>query len=185
MKKCAFLLSLLFAASCIPLRVAPSIKDYKVTSGKRFKRGLPKKTTFIFEDPKDANEFYSYINIKFGLDDHFVDVEVPFELEGKEYYFSFYEVEINDKALNLLPIAIDVAAHTATHKDEFEPFIATTGNTILREGNWYIAMEVFSKTEKDCLAENSVSKEVLLPYLRDLKEEYLSTHNYNEVVFKN
>ncbi len=185
MKKLVLLLSFLFSVSCIPLRVAPSIKDYKVTSGKRFKKGLPKKTTFIFEDPKNANEFYSYVNIKFGLDDHFVDVEVPFELEGKEYYFSFYEVEINDKALNLLPIAIDVAACAATDNDEFEPFVATTDNTILREGNWYIAIEVFSETEKDCLAESSTAREVLLPYLRALKEEYLSTHNYHEVVFKN
>lgn len=54
-----------------------------------------------------------------------------------------------------------------------------------RIGNWYIAIEVFSSTEKDCLREDSISKDVVLPYLRNLKQEYISTHNYNEAVFKN
>jgi len=46
-------------------------------------------------------------------------------------------------------------------------------------------MEVFSDTEKDCLREGSVSRDIVLSYLRDLKNEYLATDNYNEVVFKN
>lgn len=83
------LLCVLLVQSCIPLRVAPTIKDYKVTKGKRFKKGLPKKNVFVFEDPKDADEFYNYINTKFQLNDYYVDVQVHFLLRTKRIIFLF------------------------------------------------------------------------------------------------
>ncbi|MBR9855317.1 MAG: hypothetical protein GYB37_12195 [Algicola sp.] len=173
-------LAVVFLASCIPLRIAPNIKDYKITQGKKFKRGLPKKTVFVFEDPKDANEFYSYVNTKFQLDDYYVDVQVPFSIKGKNYYFSFYEVEIPTKTINLVPLALDAALSKAADMDPMFDEVHTS-----RIGNWYIAMEIFSTTEDDCLSKDSVSRELVLSYLRDLKNEYLATDNYNEIVFKN
>ncbi len=171
---------LFFLNSCIPIRIAPNIKDYKLTKGKRFKRGLPKKTVFVFEDPKDANEFYSYINTKFQLKDYYVDVEVPFYIDDRAFYFSFYEVEIPTKTINLIPMAFDVMLNQTADMD---PILEDAYSS--RTGNWYIAMEVFSDTEKDCLTESSVSRDMVLSYLRALKNEYLATSNYNEVVFKN
>lgn len=44
---------------CIPLRIAPTIKDYKVTQRKKFKKSLPKRYMFHFPDPKPANQFYT------------------------------------------------------------------------------------------------------------------------------
>jgi len=171
---------LFFLNSCIPIRIAPNIKDYKLTKGKRFKRGLPKKTVFVFEDPKDANEFYSYINTKFQLKDYYVDVEVPFYIDDRAFYFSFYEVEIPTKTINLIPMAFDVMLNQTADMDPIFDEAHTS-----RIGNRYIAMEVFSDTEKDCLSENSISREIVLAYLRELKNEYLATDNYNEIVFKN
>jgi len=184
-KFAAILLGLFFLNSCIPIRIAPNISDYKVVKGKRFKRGLPKKTTFIFEDPKEANQFYEYVNIKYNLEDYYVDVQVPFEVDRKEFFFSFYEVEINDKMINLFPLVFDVAANATLQNEDFETYATNEDTTILRKGNWYIAIEVFSATIKDCLHEESEERDIVLPYLRALKNEYLSTHNYNEVVFKN
>ncbi|MEO9512882.1 MAG: hypothetical protein ABJN84_05810 [Flavobacteriaceae bacterium] len=166
--------------SCIPIRIAPNIKDYKITKGKRFKRGLPKKTVFVFEDPKDADEFYNYINTKFQLKDYYVDTEVPFTIENETFYFSFYEVEIPTKTINLIPLVVDGIISQTT---EMDPMLEDVHS--FRIGNWYIAIEVFSGTGKDCLKEDSISKDMVLPYLRKLKQEYISTHNYNEVVFKN
>lgn len=171
---------LVFFGSCIPIRIAPSIKDYKLTHGKRFKRELPKKNVFVFEDPKEANEFYNYINTKFQLDDYYVDVQVPFLIDSSTFYFSFYEVEIPTKTINLLPMVLDVALNKSADMD---PMLEDAYST--RIGNWYIAMEVFSDSEEDCLSENSVSRDRVLSYLRELKNEYLATNNYNEVVFKN
>ncbi|WP_350286740.1 hypothetical protein [uncultured Croceitalea sp.] len=179
------LFALFILQSCIPLRVAPSIPDYKLTQGKRFKKGLPKKTTFVFQDPKEAHEFYDYINTKFELQDYYVDVEVPFSVDGNDFFFSYYEVEILDKGINLVPLLFDVTLNVALGNDDMETYTATEENTLARVGNYYIAIEVFSKTEKDCLHEESISRPIVLPYLRALKEEYFSTYNYNEVVFKN
>jgi len=53
-----------------------------------------------------------------------------------------------------------------------------------RKRSWYLATEVYSDTETDCLVETSFSREVVLKYLRTLKKEYLATYNYNETVFK-
>lgn len=181
MRKSLFLVFVLgIFISCIPLRIAPNIKEDKLTKGKRFKKGLPDKTVFVFEDPKDANEFYNYINTKFQLNDYFVDVEVPFEIEGSTYYFSFYEVEIPTKTINLVPLVLDGILSQAADMDPVFDELHTS-----RVGNWYIAMEVFNDLEKDCLREGSVSRDIVLPYLRELKSEYLTTNNYNEVVFKN
>lgn len=176
------LLSLLLVVytSCIPLRIAPNIKDYKVTKGKAFKRGLPKKTMFIFEDPKEENEFYNYINTKFDLNDYYVDVEIQFELDGEEFFFSFYEVEIPTKTINLIPLVMDGILSQTTEMDPVFEDVHTS-----RIGNWYLAIEVFSDKQKDCLHEESIHRQKLLTYLGQLKNEYLNTVNYNEVVFKN
>nr|WP_298792797.1 hypothetical protein [uncultured Allomuricauda sp.] len=166
--------------SCVPLRIAPTIKDYRVVKGKKFKKGLPKKTMFIFEDPKEENEFYNYINTKFDLNDYYVDVEIPFELDGEEFFFSFYEVEIPTKTINLIPLIMDGILSQTTEMDPVFEDVHTS-----RIGNWYLAIEVFSDKEQDCLHENSSYIQKLLTYLGQLKNEYLNTGNYNEVVFKN
>ena len=186
MKKITILIcGILFSFSCIPLQVAPKISDYKTVKGKRFKKGLPKKTLFVFEDPKAAGEFYDFINTKYQLDDYYVDVEVPFQLEDEGYYFSFYEIDKKNTSLNLLPLLFDMGLNAALGNEDFETYTATEDNSIARKGNFYIAIEVFSKTDKDCLFENYQNQKRVLAYLRALKEEYLSTHNYNEIVFKN
>ena len=186
MKKLSIILFWVFLFhSCIPLKVAPKVPDYKTIKGKRFKKGLPKRTVFVFEDPKEAGEFYDYINTKYQLQDHYVDVEVPFQIENSTYYFSFYEVDINHTSLNLLPLLFDVGLNAALGNDDFDTYAATNNNSIRRKGNFYVAMEAFSKTEEDCLSQTYENRTRVLAYLHDLKEEYLSTYNYNEVVFKN
>lgn len=169
----------LILQSCIPIRIAPTIDDYKLSKGKRFKKSLPKREMFIFNDAKDAEEFYNFVNIKFQLNDENVYDDVPFIYGDDQFFFSWYEVEIPNKSINLLPIFID-AALTASDMDP-----VLENNYSSRKGNWYLAIEVYNDLEADCLAENSLSKEKVLKYLRALKTEYLATHNYNETIFKN
>ncbi|MEN1784683.1 MAG: hypothetical protein AAGF77_06030 [Bacteroidota bacterium] len=157
MKSVVLLVILVAIQSCIPLRVAPNIEDYKLKNGRKFKKGLPKKTVFVFEDPKDAGAFYDYVNTKYQLKDHYVDVEVPFELNGETYYFSFYEVEHIDKHLDLFPLFFDVAVNGVLGNDDFEQYTSSNAQAVKRKGNWYIALEVFTRTEKDCLSKTSNS----------------------------
>ena len=136
------LFSLFLFSSCIPLRIAPKIKDHKIIQGKRFKRSLPKRQMFIFEDPKEANAFYDYINTKFTLEHQQVYDDVPFRLNEKQFFFAFYEVEIPTKTINLIPIMIDGLLDQA----EMDPVLEDVHSS--RVGNWYLAIEVYSDEEK-------------------------------------
>lgn len=178
-------ISFLFLNSCIPLRIAPNINDYRITKGESFKRDLPKREMFVFEDPKDVDHFYDFVNTTFRLNDEKVYDDVPFSTNGRQYFFSFYEVEIPDKTINLFPVLLDVFTNAALGNNDMDPYFSGEDTGYSRVGNWYIAIEVYSDFEKDCLQMNSLSREAVLEYLRTLKREYLSTNNYNEVVFKN
>ncbi len=134
---------------------------------------------FVFEDPKDANEFYDFINIKFGLEDYSVDVDVPFHTNDIKYGFSFYEVEIPNKTLNLVPVMADVLLASA----ELDPIFEEIHES--RKGNFYIAIEVYDEYGNDVLLENSSNRKEVIQFLSELKNQYLRTNNYNEVVFKN
>ncbi|MEO9893537.1 hypothetical protein [Aurantibacter sp.] len=167
--------------SCIPLRIAPDIDTYKISKGKKFKRGLPKRQMFIFEDSKQAGEFYEFVNAKYKLGDVDVYDDIPFQIGGLDYFFAFYEIDIPDKSVNFLPVLFEQAFNaTLNIEDEnsAEP-------VELRKDNFYIAIEVYSDFEKDCLSSEALSKESVLNYLSTLRQEYLTTNNYNELVFKN
>ncbi|MBC6997575.1 hypothetical protein [Cytophaga sp. FL35] len=182
MKSLFAILFVFVISSCIPVRVAPSIKDYKVTKGKRFKKGLSKRNFFVFEDPKKANEFYDYVNTKFQLKGFNVQDDVPFIIGQDQYYFAFYEVSIPNKTLNLAPTIFNVAVSRALALEDNEEFVPA--EEIIRKDRWYIAKEVYSDMQTDCLMKDSFSKESVLAYLRALKDEYLTTHNYNETLFR-
>ncbi len=97
-----FLILLVFAiTSCIPVKIAPKFQnqDYKVMKAKKFQRKLPKETSFIFKDPKNADEFYYYINKKFNLNHKDVGFNVPFQIDGETLYLSYHEVERKTKLI--------------------------------------------------------------------------------------
>lgn len=167
-----FIFSILILQSCIPLRIAPNIENYKVSKGKKFKRSLPKRQMFIFEDPKDTNHFYRFVDKKFSLDNQKVYDDVPFELAGEQYFFSFYEVEIPTKTLNIGAVFADALLVQMGNNTLFEEQHTS------RKGHWYIAMEVYNDIEKDCLSSEALSREIVLSYLTTLKKEYLTTYNY-------
>lgn len=177
--------TLLFCTSCIPLRIAPEIDDYRITKGSSFKKSLPKREMFVFEDPKDANQFYDYVDTKFELENENVYDDVPFMVEGQQFFFSFYEIEIPDKSINIFPIVLDVFVNAALGNENIDPIFTGDDGGFTRNGHWYIAIEVYNDIERDCLRSDALSRETVLEYLRSLKKEYLSTNNYNETVFKN
>lgn len=164
--------------SCIPLRIAPHIKTDKVMMAKKFKRKLPKQNAFIFEDPKDANEFYHYINTKYELNHQNVEFNVPFEVNGKPFYFSFHEVEIPDKTLNIFPFFVDAVLHNQDMEPMFEDVYMS------RTGNWYLVITVTDEGFNDVLAKDCPEKQDVVDYLKALRVEYLNTHNYLEALFK-
>ncbi len=178
MKRLVLCFLVLLITSCIPLRIAPTIKTDKVMIAKKFKRKLPKRNAFIFEDPKDANEFYNYVNTKYELNHQDVEWNVPFIVGGKPFYFSFHEVEILDKTVNIIPLVVD----TALEKKGWDPMLEDAH--VSRSGNWYLVITVSDDEIEDCLREGYEDRAAILKYLRYLRTEYLNTSNYLDVLFR-
>lgn len=162
---------LIFFQSCIPLRLAPNIEDYKITKGKTFKRGLPKQRVFVFEDPKNESEFYNYINIKFQLYNADVFDNVPFFINNTPYYFSFYEVEKKDKSIDILSPTLGVLANRAIGSENNPSDLFNEQPKVRIDGNYYIAIIAYDETGKDCLDKKSLSRPLVLNYLRALKKD--------------
>ncbi|NRD22462.1 hypothetical protein HNV10_04370 [Winogradskyella litoriviva] len=179
MKKLILLISTLAITSCIPLKVAPKFKnqDYKVMSAKKFQRKMSKEMSFIFKDPKDAYDFYNYINKKYRLNDIDVGYNVPFQIDGQTLFLTYHETEREDKSLNLPLVAADEVLDRKAGIKIFEK------NYTSRTGHWYIILTVFDKDLNNCLKDNHQLKEKTIQYLKKLKQEYLTTHNYEELLF--
>ena len=94
------------------------------------------------------------------------------------YYFSFYEVDIPDKTLNILPILVDSALEANNNESIFED------SYVSRMGNWFLVITVTDKDNKDCLHPDYIQKEVILEYLRKMRVEYLNTSNYLDALLK-
>ena len=178
--KTSFLITIvLLVSSCIPLSIAPRIETDKVKIGRKFKRSLPNQYSFIFEDPKNANEFYDFINAKFDLDFDLVDANVPFMVDSIPYALSFYEVEKVDRSINLVPILID-ASLNAEDNDPMMQELYTS-----RNGHWYIVLTVIDEELTDCLAPSYKQRDAVVRYLRALRDEYLSTSDYEIAFLRN
>lgn len=169
------LILVLFCA-CIPLSVAPSIETYKVKIAKRFKNDLPKSYGYIFNDPKDANEFFDYVNTKFQLAG--LEQNIPVWIDDKPYVLDFYERRRTKASLNLIPIVADAALSSKTDLTFFDRFYNT------RTERWYIIITVTTLTGQDCLSPQYINSKSIVEYLKSLQEEYLSTTNYMEAYFR-
>ena len=179
MKPSLFLLLCFFTFSCIPLRIAPKIESDKIMVAKKFKKNLPNRHAFIFEDPKDANAFYNYVTTKYELKHDDADWNVPFEVNGLPFLFSFYEVEIPNKTYNLVPFIADAATDSKivdTLLEDHDP--------VRRVGNWYIAVTVNDETMNDGLQPEYSHREAVIKYLRAMQFEYLNTTNYLEALLR-
>ncbi|GAA4243921.1 hypothetical protein [Winogradskyella damuponensis] len=179
MKKLTMLLLAFATLSCIPVKIAPRFKneDYKIMQAKKFQRKMPRETSFIFKDPKDAGEFYNYINKKYNLNDIDVGINVPFQLNNQSLYLSYYEAERTEESVNLPLALIDAKRESNGNSRLFE------GHYSSRTGHWYLIITIYDENITNCLRDKHPLKEKTIQYLKDLKHEYLTTQNYEELLF--
>ncbi len=178
MKQLFVILIFLSFFSCIPLKTAPTIKGDTVMIGKKFKKSLPRNHMFIFEDPKDANEFYNFINTKYDQKENNVAFNVPVKIENQNYFLSFHEIERSSKTVNLVPVVIDAKRESNGNDSLLQEA------HVSRLGKWYLGLTVTDSAINDCLDPNYKTHGQVLKYLRNLKEEYLNTTNYLEAKLK-
>lgn len=163
--------------SCIPIKVAPRFKkkDYTVVVAKKFQRKLQRETSFIFKDPKDAGDFYDFINAKYNLDHKNVGFNVPFQLEDDTFYLTYHEVERIDKSI-ILPFLLIDAKRTVEGKSTY--FDEGYSH---RKGHWYIILTVYDESINNTLLNNYPLRNEIIQYLKELKAQYLTFENYEEL----
>lgn len=169
---------MLLCFSCIPVSIAPRIETNKLVVAKKFKRKLPKRQAFVFNDPKDENEFYNYVNTKYERHHNDVECNTPFEIDGAKFYFSFHEVEKKDKTINFLPFVID----TMLDENNIDPILEKHYTS--RKYHWYIVVTVDDAAMNDCLNPDHENYSVVIDYLEHMRKEYLETSNYLELLLK-
>ena len=175
----SILVFLIFYSSCIPLKNAPEIKEDKIMVAKKFKRKLPENYAFIFEDPKEADEFYHFINQKYELNQYNVERNVPFIINEEKYFLSFYETVIPTTTLDFVPFLIEATFEmTVEGQDSYNGEVEIT-----RIDSWYLVLTVWDSKLDDCLEPNHKFRAEVIHYLRELKREYLNS-NYKVGVIK-
>jgi len=178
MKYVFILFITLFVGSCVPLKIAPNIEGGKIYAPKKFKKQLPEQHVYAFNDPKDANEFYNYINAKFQIVYDDATGNIPIELEEKTYYLTFYEVERDTKTVNLVPILVNSAMENKGYTPAFEDVEVT------RTGYWYIALTISDEALHDALDPSYSHHAQILDYANAMLNEYLTTVDYIEVYLR-
>lgn len=167
-----------FCQSCIPVRIAPNMEKGKVVKAKKFIKKLPGQYSYVFNDPKEANEFYNYINAKYQISYDDIDGNILVTIAGSNYFLTFYEVNKQTKTVNLIPMVVDAALEEIGHTPILE------NAEITRFGKWYIALTVTDEHFKDALNPDYQNYEEMEQYMVSLRNEYLSTTHYIEVFLK-
>ena len=165
--------------SCIPIKIAPNFDGGKVFKPKKFKKELPKQYAYVFKDPKDANEFYKYVNAKYHVAYDDYTGNVPILIDQANYYLTFYETERSTETVNLVPIIADAALENKGSDPIFEDVYTS------RAGTWYIALTITDNNFGDPLKSSHQDHKIILKYLDALREEYLNTSNYMDVYLRN
>ena len=177
MKLFLFLISMLFIG-CIPLQIAPNIDGAKLYKPKKFKKQLPYNYVYVFEDPKDANEFFNYMNAKFQIVYDDATGNIPISIKNKTYFITFYEVERNTETINLLPMVVDASLENKGYRPMMENVYTS------RTGQWYIALTITDENLQDALKPTYKSHKNVIAYADDMRAEYLNTVHYIEVYLK-
>ena len=142
----------------------------------KFQRKMPRETSFIFKDSKDANEFYTYINKKYKLNDMDVGINTPIQIDGQTLYLSYHEAERTDETINIPLVVIDAKRESNGNFRMFED------NYSSRTGHWYILLTVYDEAITNCLKVKHPMKAKTIQYLKNLKQEYMSTQNYEALL---
>lgn len=171
------LFCLVILQSCFPVAIAPDLSDGSIKRAKKFNKKLPNRYSYIFTDPKDADEFYTYINTKYDLQHNYVEDNVPIVLDGDNYYISFYEVSKNTKTVNLLrPLANKMLEENGIGAVFDDDPVRIYGDT------WYIALLITDEDFNDGLNPSYKNYARVEEFASSLHKEYYSMRNYRQAI---
>ena len=155
-----FILLFFIPTACITPRHTVEINEYALLpNGKQIlgkKEGL---TAFIFENNQTKIPFSQYIGLKYNLA-RYTEVEYWVTIESHRFKVMIYE---NDELQKYFDTSVFMVSNV-------EPDINIKGS----KAN-FIAISVINDTNEDCLSDSSLYQNMVINYLRELRNEYYNS----------
>jgi len=150
---------MLFLFSCSTPRQAIDVSDYILMPHGKEVLGNKGLTAFIFENNPRKIPFNQFVAQKYELGTY-ADVEYWVTIDGNKFKVMVYE---NAELEKYFDTTTFIAANV-------EPDSAIVGSRAK-----FLAISVINSYNEDCLADNSLYKNTIITYLRDLKKEYYNS----------
>jgi hypothetical protein len=150
-------LAMTLAISCITPRHTVEINSYVLMENGKEVLGKEKGlTAFIFENNQKKEPFVQFIANKYNIGTY-TDVSYWVTVDGHKLKVFLYENAELEKYF-------DVSQFMVSN-------VETDANIVGSKAK-FLAMSVISESNEDCLADNSLYKNITINYLEALKDEY-------------
>lgn len=147
----------LFSVSCSTPRYAVDVSDYiLVENGMKIlgkEKGL---TAFIFQNNPEKITFNQFLTQKYNLGTY-INIEYWTVIDGMRFKIILYD----NADLNKYFDTTDYIASNVVADD------AVVGSKVK-----FLAISVINEVNEDCLADGSLFQNIVVKYLKDLKDEY-------------
>lgn len=160
MNKRIFVISVFFliTASCGISKPKYVIEDYALVPNAKAILGNDGLTAFIFENNKKILPFQQFLVNKYNLQTY-NQREIPFTINEQQFVLHMYDNDEITKYLNITDFVM---------KEQI-PDVSKMGNQ-----SDFIVLSVVSDMNEDCLKDNSLYQNIVIKYLKNLKQEYFS-----------
>ncbi len=152
-----FLMAIMLSTSCITQRGTVSIDEYiLMPNGKPalgHKEGL---TAFIFENNQRKRPFVQFVADKYGVG-VYQDVEYNVDIDGRRFKVFVYENAELEKYFDMT---------------QFITTMTEVEQNIVGSNAKFIGISMVDDQNQDCLADNSLYRNIAIKYLTNLKNEF-------------
>ncbi|MDD3004311.1 hypothetical protein [Flavobacterium sp.] len=152
-----FLVFLFFVASCGIHKSKYIIDDYVLVPNAKNILGNKGLTAYVFENNKKIVPFQNFAVQHFNLSTY-NQKEIPFTYNNNNFILHIYDVDEINKYINTSDFALKNQIPDASKVNNISDFIV---------------LSVVNDKNEDCLLEESLYQNMILKYLKNLKEEYL------------
>ncbi len=147
-----------FVFSCITVKTNPTISDYHILNpipnklNEKSRDGI-----FIFENHRMSSSFQSFLVQKLSPTNQKENRDFKANIEGTKFIISVLDQRELETYIDLTDVFIKSA----------KPGLVKTGDE-----KSYVAITVKTPNGEDCLKNNSLYQNIVLKYLKSLKQEY-------------
>ncbi|CAM4166415.1 hypothetical protein FLAN108750_13655 [Flavobacterium antarcticum] len=154
----AILLLFVISVSCGINKPQYTIEDYVLVPNAKPVVGNGALTAFVFENNKKILPFQQFLINHYKLQT-FNQREIPFTINEEQFILHVYDRDETDKYINTSDFVL---------KNQI-PDASKLGNQ-----SDFIVISVTNDKNEDCLKDDSLYQNIVIKYLKNLKEEYFS-----------